>query len=115
MKAPTTEPEFLAQMDRNCVFAQIEHTRHPAGEEILERDHATLIWSSLGDAAHNLAMVSGEIDVDDLCETLEQFYEAPCAALYASHEVAGVGWVGTHPEHFRRGYGALATAAVVEK
>lgn len=35
------------------------------------------------------------------------------AILYMSHGIAGVGWVGTHPEAFRRGYGAAATWAVV--
>ncbi len=38
-----------------------------------------------------------------------------CATLYASHLVAGVGWVGTRPDRFGRGYAACATAAVVEE
>jgi ribosomal protein S18 acetylase RimI-like enzyme len=36
------------------------------------------------------------------------------ATLYLSHGVAGVGWVATLPEEFRRGYGAAVTSAVVE-
>src|SRR5262249_17737546 len=35
------------------------------------------------------------------------------AILYLSHEVAGVGWVGTVPESCGRGYGAAVTASVV--
>jgi ribosomal protein S18 acetylase RimI-like enzyme len=37
------------------------------------------------------------------------------AILYASHGVAGVGWVGTHPEFFGRRYAEAVTAAVVEE
>jgi hypothetical protein len=35
------------------------------------------------------------------------------AILYMSHGIAGVGWVGTRPDAFRKGYGAAATWAVV--
>lgn len=38
-----------------------------------------------------------------------------CAALYESHGVAGVGWVGTHPSCFGRRLAEAATAAVVEE
>jgi hypothetical protein len=35
--------------------------------------------------------------------------------LYLSHDVGGVGWVGTVPDQQRRGYGAAATWAVVRE
>ncbi len=35
------------------------------------------------------------------------------AILYLSHDVAGIGWVGTVPESCGRGYGAAVTASVV--
>jgi GNAT superfamily N-acetyltransferase len=37
------------------------------------------------------------------------------AILYVSHDVGGVGWVGTVPAVHGRGYGAAVTAAVVEE
>jgi GNAT superfamily N-acetyltransferase len=37
------------------------------------------------------------------------------AILYVSHDVGGVGWVGTHPDEQRRGYGAAVTWAVVHE
>jgi hypothetical protein len=37
------------------------------------------------------------------------------AILYLSHEVAGIGWVGTLPEACSRGYGAAVTWAVVRE
>jgi GNAT superfamily N-acetyltransferase len=37
------------------------------------------------------------------------------AILYLSHEVAGIGWVGTVPEACGRGYGAAVTWAVVRE
>jgi len=37
------------------------------------------------------------------------------AILYVSHDVGGVGWVGTLPEEQRRGYGAAVTWAVVHE
>lgn len=38
-----------------------------------------------------------------------------CAALYPSADVAGVGWVGTHPTWFGRKLGEAVTGAVVEE
>lgn len=38
-----------------------------------------------------------------------------CAALYPSPEVAGVGWVGTHPAWFGRRLAEAVTGAVVEE
>ena len=37
------------------------------------------------------------------------------AILYLSHDVAGIGWVGTVPEACARGYGAAVTWAVVRE
>lgn len=37
------------------------------------------------------------------------------AILYLSHDVAGIGWVGTVPEACSRGYGAAVTWAVVRE
>jgi len=37
------------------------------------------------------------------------------AILYVSHDVGGVGWVGTAPDAQRRGYGAAVTWAVVQE
>jgi GNAT superfamily N-acetyltransferase len=37
------------------------------------------------------------------------------ATLYVSHGIGGVGWVGTRPEAFGRGYGAALTWRVVEE
>jgi GNAT superfamily N-acetyltransferase len=37
------------------------------------------------------------------------------ATLYLSHGIGGVGWVGTRPASFRRGYGAALTWRVVEE
>jgi GNAT superfamily N-acetyltransferase len=35
------------------------------------------------------------------------------AILYVSHDVGGIGWVGTVPESHGKGYGAAVTAAVI--
>ncbi len=37
------------------------------------------------------------------------------AILYCSHDVGGIGWVGTVPAAHGRGYGAAVTSAVVEE
>lgn len=37
------------------------------------------------------------------------------ATLYLSHGIGGVGWVGTRPSAFGRGYGAALTRCVVEE
>jgi hypothetical protein len=37
------------------------------------------------------------------------------ATLYLSHGIGGVGWVGTRPSRFGRGYGAALTWRVVEE
>jgi GNAT superfamily N-acetyltransferase len=37
------------------------------------------------------------------------------AMLYLSHGIAGVGWVGTRPERFGRGYGSALTWYVVDE
>jgi hypothetical protein len=37
------------------------------------------------------------------------------AALYLSHGIGGIGWVGTRPSAFGRGYGAALTWRVVEE
>jgi hypothetical protein len=36
------------------------------------------------------------------------------AILYMAHDVGGIGWVGTLPEDFRKGYGQAVTRAVIE-
>ena len=36
------------------------------------------------------------------------------AILYMAHDVGGIGWVGTLPEEFRKGYGQAVTWAVIE-
>jgi len=35
------------------------------------------------------------------------------ATLYMAHDVGGIGWVGTSPDAFRRGYGQAVTRAVI--
>ena len=35
------------------------------------------------------------------------------ATLYMAHGVGGIGWVGTSPDAFRRGYGQTVTRAVI--
>jgi hypothetical protein len=37
------------------------------------------------------------------------------AILYMAHGVGGIGWVGTHPDELRRGYGQAITWAVIEE
>jgi hypothetical protein len=37
------------------------------------------------------------------------------AILYMAHGVGGIGWVATHPDEFRRGYGRAITWAVIEE
>lgn len=37
------------------------------------------------------------------------------ATLYMAHGVGGIGWVGTMPDAFRRGYGRAVTQAVIDE
>src|SRR5207247_758593 len=117
--------ELLALMDANMVAVYAADTRATPGGAVAETPGLVMCRTPHGTVATNLAILSRRTDehfaslagvtgpTTKAYLAYQDGHAVAGAILYMAHGVGGIGWVGTLPEEFGRGYGRAVTSAVI--